>query len=173
MKYMELLLEIHNKDIGEEDLIKDSYRLRRAARAVILNDKNEVSIQYVSKYGYYKLPGGGVEKGETIEQALKREVLEEVGVDIEIKKEIGMVIQYRNNFDTLQFSYAYLARMTGGSGIPSYEKSEIEEGYTPMWFPINEAISLIDNNKTDNYAGKFMVLRDSTILKKAKEILNS
>ena len=168
---MELLLEIHNKDVDGEDLIKDSYQLRRAARAVILNDKNEVSLQHVAKYNYYKLPGGGIERGETITEALKREVLEEVGVEIEMGAEIGMVVEYRNEFDTLQFSYVYLARVMGGSGIPSYEESEIEEGYVPMWVSIDEAIALVNDNRTDNYAGKFIVTRDLAILKKAKQIL--
>lgn len=44
---------------------------------------------------FWSLPGGGVEEGESLEQALKREMLEETGV----KPEIGPLLfinEYRN-----------------------------------------------------------------------------
>jgi len=40
--------------------------------------------------GYYALPGGIVEYGETVEEAVLREVKEETGLDVEIHKLVGV-----------------------------------------------------------------------------------
>lgn len=172
---MKLLKEIKDKDTGLVDGEKfdKPYYLRKAARAVVFNDKGEIAFQFVSKHNYHKLPGGGFEKGENTQEALKREILEESGCEIEIKDEVGIVIEYRNKFNILQISYCFLADVIGGIGNPKYEDDEIKEGLTPMWLPIEEAIKLIEKDEPDDYQGKFIKIRDSLLLKKAYDISKS
>jgi 8-oxo-dGTP diphosphatase len=61
--------------------------IRNAARALILQDD---SILLLRKDGYetgerFALPGGGQDLGETLEQALNRECMEEIGTRVEIR----------------------------------------------------------------------------------------
>lgn len=47
-----------------------------------------------SQGGFWEFPGGKVEKGETYEEALKREIKEEFDADIEVKEYVGENIHH-------------------------------------------------------------------------------
>jgi len=172
---MKLLDEITEEALGikpAEEILERNFKLRKSARGVVFNEKNEVSIQCVSKKNYYKLPGGGVEIGETIEEALKREIIEEVGCDISIETELGITIEYRTQHDLLHISYGFVARVLGDVGTPAYEQGEIDDGFKPMWVPLEKSLELINvNQSVEDYQGKFIVRREHAFLKEAARIL--
>lgn len=60
-------------------------KLRQKVRAVVVNDDGEFLL--VRPHGYregeWTLAGGGVEDGETVHQAMRREIAEELGVALE------------------------------------------------------------------------------------------
>lgn len=60
-------------------------KVRVAARAIIIQD-GKILLNKNQKFGqvYYTLPGRGQEHGETIEEAVKRECLEETGAEIKV-----------------------------------------------------------------------------------------
>jgi ADP-ribose pyrophosphatase YjhB (NUDIX family) len=57
--------------------------MRQASRAIIIND-DKLLVTKRNKFGseYYILVGGGVEIGESLEQAMYRELQEESGVEV-------------------------------------------------------------------------------------------
>lgn len=56
-------------------------------RAIIIKNDQILTLKRIKKTEtYYTFPGGGVEKGETNEEAIKRECLEELGVNIKVFK---------------------------------------------------------------------------------------
>jgi len=59
--------------------------------ALILNKKDEILLVRQDKWhGQYCIPGGHVELNETLENAIKREVKEEVGIDIDVLLLLGV-----------------------------------------------------------------------------------
>lgn len=165
--------------IKEQDILPDSpsvdtstFRKRGAARAVLLDDSGQVYLLNVSKHGYHKLPGGGIDDGEDIKQALERELMEEVGCKAEIQAELGTVIEYRNYDDggLEQTSYCYLAKQVGEQVASALEEGELAEGmFEVKGKSIDDAIALLSQDKPDNLEGKFIQKRDLAFLQAAKE----
>ena len=97
---------------------------RPSARAVILKD-GKVLLNYVKKFDCYEFPGGGIESGETPEQAVCREVAEETGriVIPESVREFGIVIrrqQDSNDPDGIFEQDLFIASMAVCCGTIDY-----------------------------------------------------
>jgi len=174
MKPMKLLTTIRSQDFSTDadtaEVDTATFRTRRAARAVLLGDAGQVYLLHAAKHGYHKLPGGGIDEGESVEAAMVREVMEEVGCEVEILAEIGEIIEYRNEQELVQTSYCYLARQTGQLHPSALEEGEIEEGLEPVQAStIDEAIALLRADKPDSIGREFMCKRDLTFLETARD----
>ena len=65
-------------------------RILPAGCGVVFNDRREVLLQKRSDNGYWGLPGGVVDIGESVEQCVIREVLEETRLHVTVKRLIGI-----------------------------------------------------------------------------------
>lgn len=65
-------------------------------RAIVLNQNNEILLVKHTYQNNWFLPGGGVDKGETFEQAIRRELMEETGYKADIIELFGV---YQNTFE--------------------------------------------------------------------------
>lgn len=84
--------------------------------------------------GEWNMPGGFVEAGESGPEAIRREVLEETALEIEVEGLIGVFSSTYGSGDEAQpiFDVAYRCRLLGGELEVSDESSEA------TWFPLAE-----------------------------------
>ncbi len=173
---MKTILTLTQQDITPDSPVVDTagFRKREAARAVVLGQDNTVYLLNVTKHGHHKLPGGGIDEGEGSRQALKRELLEEVGCQAEIIAELGQVIEYHTYEDggLAQTSFCYVARQVGEQVESSLGEKEIAEGMVQVKVKnLDAAIDLLQQDEPDNTEGKFIQKRDLAILRAAKDVL--
>lgn len=117
------------------------YLDRPTVKAIILNEQNEVLLFSGG------LPGGGVEDGETSQEALARELMEEIGATVSITKKLGNVIAYR---DGLKLKYIFTGYQCSliSMGVPTTDQ-EKEIGKKAIWVKIIGAIESIKNEVED------------------------
>ncbi len=171
---MKLILTIQEKDINPNVGLVDqsTYGEREAARAVITDNKGQIYLLNVSLHKYHKLPGGGIDKGEEILDALKRELLEEIGCNTKVISKIGSIIEYREFQKLKQTSYCFLAKQVGNQQESALEEGELAEGMFEIKAKsIDDAIALLEQDQPDNTEGKFIQKRDLAFLKAVKELI--
>jgi 8-oxo-dGTP diphosphatase len=134
---MEQIKLINVENVSDQEAEK--YKARESVRAVVFDNEKKIGVLYSTIKHYYTLPGGGIETGETKEEALKRECKEEIGCNIEIVKELGFTLEYQKQNKLKQNSYCYIAKVVGEKGASSLTDDEIERGFETVWMSLKEA----------------------------------
>ena len=128
---------------------------RPSVRGIILRD-GKIAMMHSIKYNYYKLPGGGMESGESYEETLIREVREESGLVVkpETIREFGYVRRIENGrFEDIfvQDNYYFICEAEEVIVRQELDDYEAEEQFTLEFVPVTEAIRV---NETANHFEK-------------------
>ena len=80
----------------------DPARLRRSATAAVVFDaQGRILLHRRTDNGKWALPGGAIEIGETADQTVVREVLEETGYEVSVVRLVGATPDPRAHHDDL------------------------------------------------------------------------
>lgn len=108
----------------------------RAAAILIHNNSLALMERHRDGLHYFSFPGGGVDDGETPEQAVVRETREELGVDVRVARLVAEV-WFRGDRQ-----FFFLVEQTGGtfgSGAGEEFASGLDPArgsYEPVWMPL-------------------------------------
>lgn len=124
---------------------------RRAVRAVIR--RGEEILLVSTNQGDYKFPGGGIEAGESEEEALLREICEETGyVDVEIGTCIGTTFEQNidteitteNTFFQMESKYYECFLKSEKRVVGSLDDYEEKLGFKPKFISLEEVCASQD-----------------------------
>ena len=107
-----------------------------AAMCIIYDKEKGILLEKITNNGMWCVPGGALELGETLEEALKREVKEETSLDIfnpklfDVKAGVHMV--YPNNDEVYYTDVVYEINEYEGELKPDEESKEL------VWVPIDK-----------------------------------
>ena len=169
---MKCIKVLKDEDFNLESKEFNNPRIRYGARGIVINNKGQIAIFNKSNKNEFKLPGGGIDKGEDIKEAFKREVLEETGCKVEIIEELGTIEEHKTLDNFKQISYIFVSKVIENTYKQSLTKKEQDEGAKLIWVDANEGLSLITNcinnlkesDYENLYHSKFIVTRDKIIL---------
>ena len=118
---------------------------RKGVRAILKHADTYVIIHNQS-IDLYTLPGGGVEPGESFEEALKREVLEETGYHIQTIEKTLTLKEYF--YDSIWEHHFYYCETIGEKGNPSLTNEEKASGLTTILKTYDEVLNIFESHES-------------------------
>lgn len=165
---METILVLDEKNYTDDMPVFE----KTGVRAIIC--KNGLYAMQQSADGEYKIPGGGMEEGESYEETLIREVMEETGLKVlpDTIKEIGEITEIREDLFKKGTKYIchslfYFCDVSDEVGEMSLTPSEVMKGYSMRWVSLDDIIECNTRILKDKWT-----FRDTEFLKWLREKLS-
>lgn len=168
--------ELHISLVDNEWPFEYTDNDREIVRAIVYDDEGYFYFVHAErdddfgKCSIIETSGGGVEKGEELISAIRRELREELGVEVEVVCKIGVVEDYYNLIHRHNINNYFLCRVIS-FGEKNMTDDEINTWHlSTVKLTYDEALSEYEKNK-DSRLGRLVANREMPILTRVKEIM--
>ncbi len=119
--------DIHGAIVHPDTGRKDSL-IRVAVKAVILDDKGRTLVVKEDGRDWWDVPGGGMEHGETVKEALARELYEEISLEGDFEYEILIAEDPRliKTINMYQMRITFLVKPSSMAFKPGIDGDEVQ-----------------------------------------------
>ncbi len=169
----EIIIELKDEEWPMEYIDHD----RQIVRAIVIDEEKKfyfvraIRDDDFGKATLIETAGGGVEFGETLEDALKRELKEELGAEVEILCKLGTVSDYYNLIHRHNINNYYLCKIKS-MGHPNLTEEEIQNFHLSA-FKLRYQDAIREYERcAKTKLGKLVAKREVPVLMHAGRILN-
>ena len=151
---------------------------RQVARAIVVDDDGGyyfVRAVRDDEFGAATLietSGGGVEPGETPDMAIRRELREELGIEVEVLARIGVVSDYYNLIHRHNINHYFLCRLLS-FGNRHLTEDELDKYHLSTLKLDYEAAVAEYERRACTPLGRLIANRELPVLKRAKAMLEA
>ncbi len=139
-------------------------KTRAGCRAIVLRE-GMLLLSHETVTGWWLIPGGGLEEGETPEECVVRETEEETGLIVRPLRQFLTLYEY---YEEYRYISRYFVCEVTGSGRMRLTEAEARRGLEPRWLPLEEAVDIfsrhqdwagVSEEKRGSYLREYTALR--------------
>jgi 8-oxo-dGTP pyrophosphatase MutT (NUDIX family) len=119
-------------------------KTREGSRAIVVRD-GMILLTYEVNSGWWLVPGGGREEGETADECCTREVEEETGYIVLPLYRFTTLYEYYEEYRYI--SHYFVCEVTG-TGRMHLTDEEVRRGVEPQWLPLQEAVDIFSRHQS-------------------------
>lgn len=131
-------------EIHGENRFETWTKTRAGSRAVVVRD-SMILLSHEVNSGWWLVPGGGEEEGETPEECCVREVEEETGLIVKPLQQFLTMYEY---YEEYRYISNYFICEVTGKGHMRLTDAEIRRGVEPQWIQLQEAVDIFSRHQS-------------------------
>ena len=163
-------------NIDNDDIIRYTTRIK----VLLINDENEILVG--NSFNCYQFIGGHLEDGENLIDCLNREVLEEVGIELNIKEANPFLIidRYYDDKNNIEkkvcckyYYYVIKTNLKPNNELTNYTEEEKEGNFKYEYINIDDFEKVITENFKKHERAELIGMEMLSAFRLYKESLNN